>query len=127
MNLFLRILTIIELAFVPGCRRSQPNEKLEGQIKVTEDTMDIKERRIEMPVIPKFSQDYWINATPGILDSLKGKVVLFDFWEYTCVNCIRTLPYLKEWNRRYSGKGLLIIGIHAPEFEFGKKRENVEQ
>ena len=125
--LLLRILTIAAIASVPGCSRNLPNEKLEGQLRVTQDTMDIKERKIAMPVIPKFSQDAWINATPEILDSLKGKVVLFDFWEYTCVNCIRTLPYLKEWNKRYAGKGLLIVGIHAPEFEFGKKRENVEQ
>ena len=128
MNLTtLRNLLIVAIVVVQGCSRNLPNEKLEGQVKVTNDTADIKDRRIEMPAIPKFSQEFWINATPEILDSLKGKVVLFDFWEYTCVNCIRTLPYLKEWNTRYAGKGLLIIGIHAPEFEFGKKRENVEQ
>lgn len=80
-----------------------------------------------MPRIPTFEKEYWINAEPHLVDKLKGNVVLVDFWEYTCVNCIRTFPYLKEWHRRYADKGLIILGVHAPEFVFGKKRENVEQ
>jgi len=58
---------------------------------------------------------------------LKGKVVLIDFWTYTCINCIRTFPYLKTWNDKYKDKGLVIIGIHTPEFEFEKSSENVEK
>ncbi|MGV8142340.1 MAG: redoxin domain-containing protein [Candidatus Pacearchaeota archaeon] len=54
-----------------------------------------------------------------------GKVVLIDFWTYTCINCIRTLPYLTAWDSKYRDKGLVIIGVHAPEFEFEKVKENV--
>jgi thiol-disulfide isomerase/thioredoxin len=68
----------------------------------------------------------WINTEPFTLRSLRGKVVLIDFWTYTCVNCIRTFPFLKEWHERYADYGLVIVGVHSPEFEFEKIRENVE-
>ena len=69
----------------------------------------------------------WINSEPLTLTGLQGKVVLVDFWTYTCVNCIRTLPYLKEWHAKYADKGLVIVGVHSPEFEFEKVTENVVQ
>lgn len=69
----------------------------------------------------------WINSEPLIISELKGKVVLVDFWTYTCVNCIRTLPYLKIWHSKYADDGLVILGIHAPEFVFEKKLENVQK
>ncbi len=69
---------------------------------------------------------HWINSEPLILDNLEGKVVLIDFWTYTCVNCIRTLPYLKQWNEKYADHGLVIIGVHAPEFEFEQNLENLK-
>ncbi len=69
----------------------------------------------------------WLNSPPLTLKGLRGKVVLVDFWEYTCVNCIRTFPYLLEWDRRYRSKGLVIIGVHTPEFEFAKQVENVHR
>lgn len=68
----------------------------------------------------------WLNSTPLTIDGLKGKAVLIDFWTYSCINCIRTLPYITEWDRKYRDNGLVIIGVHAPEFEFEKKRGNVE-
>lgn len=68
----------------------------------------------------------WLNTDqPLTLAGLRGKVVLVDFWEYTCVNCIRTLPYVKAWHERYKDKGLVIIGVHAPEFDFAKDESNV--
>ncbi len=67
----------------------------------------------------------WINSEPLTVAGLEGKVVLVDFWTYTCVNCIRTMPYLKEWHAKYADKGLVIIGVHSPEFEFEKATENV--
>jgi cytochrome c biogenesis protein CcdA/thiol-disulfide isomerase/thioredoxin len=70
---------------------------------------------------------HWINSEPLSLDDLKGKVVLIDFWTYSCVNCIRTLPHVTSWNKEYKDKGLVIIGIQAPEFEFEKKLENVQK
>lgn len=67
----------------------------------------------------------WINSNPLTLSSLHGKVVLIDFWTYSCVNCIRTLPYLTTWYAKYSNAGLVIIGVHSPEFEFEKSYDNV--
>ncbi|MFZ5424572.1 MAG: cytochrome c biogenesis protein DipZ [Patescibacteria group bacterium] len=69
---------------------------------------------------------HWINSDGESLAQLKGKVVLIDFWTYSCINCIRTLPYLKAWHEKYSDDGLVIIGLHAPEFAFEQKVENVE-
>lgn len=69
----------------------------------------------------------WFNSQPLTLNSLRGKVVLIDFWTYTCINCIRTLPYLKSWHEKYKDKGLVIIGVHTPEFEFEKNPDNVEK
>jgi thiol-disulfide isomerase/thioredoxin len=69
----------------------------------------------------------WLNSPPLTLEGLKGKVVLVDFWEYTCVNCIRTFPYLKAWHQKYRDKGLVIIGVHTPEFQFAKEKPNVER
>lgn len=67
----------------------------------------------------------WVNSPPLTMRGLRGRVVLIDFWDYTCVNCIRTLPYLLEWHRRYSEKGLTIIGVHTPEFSFARTRDFV--
>lgn len=69
----------------------------------------------------------WFNSHPLMLESLRGKVVLLDFWTYTCINCQRTLPYLKTWYQEYAGQGLVILGIHTPEFEFEKDPKNVLQ
>ena len=67
----------------------------------------------------------WINSKPLTMQSLRGKVVLVDFWTYSCINCIRTLPYITEWDRKYRNQGLVIVGVHAPEFDFEKKEDNV--
>jgi len=69
----------------------------------------------------------WLNSPPLTLGQLRGRIVLVDFWDYTCVNCIRTLPYVKEWDRRYRNVGLTVVGIHAPEFHFARAEENVER
>jgi len=66
------------------------------------------------------------DSQPSI-DSLRGKVVLIDFWTYTCINCIRTLPFLVDWDAKYKDKGLVIIGVHTPEFEFEKEYDNVRE
>lgn len=68
----------------------------------------------------------WINSEPLTLAGLAGKVVLLDFWTYSCINCIRTLPYVKGWHDAYKDRGLAIIGVHTPEFDFEKDRANVE-
>ncbi len=71
--------------------------------------------------------DAWVNSSPLTIESLRGKVVLVDFWTYTCVNCIRTFPYLKLWHSKYADDGLVILGVHTPEFEFEKNLVNVTQ
>src|SRR6201996_8269898 len=69
----------------------------------------------------------WINSPPLSLQSLHGKVVLVDFWTYSCINCLRTLPYIKAWNEKYKDSGLVIIGVHTPEFPFEKNESNVRE
>jgi cytochrome c biogenesis protein CcdA/thiol-disulfide isomerase/thioredoxin len=69
----------------------------------------------------------WINSPPLSLMMLRGKVVLIDFWTYSCINCLRTLPYIEKWYADYKDDGLVIIGVHTPEFEFEKDAKNVAQ
>ncbi|HEY9166234.1 MAG TPA: redoxin domain-containing protein [Candidatus Kryptonia bacterium] len=85
---------------------------------------DVRSLHVLMPTFPGVSDKYWFN-TYGDTLNLKEKIVLIDFWDYTCVNCIQTLPYLKEWYARYEKLGLVIIGVHSPEFEFAKQKENI--
>ena len=69
----------------------------------------------------------YLNTTPEELSKeIEGKVVLYDIWTYSCINCVRTLPYITAWDDKYSEQGLLIVGIHSPEFEFEKDPENVK-
>jgi cytochrome c biogenesis protein CcdA/thiol-disulfide isomerase/thioredoxin len=80
---------------------------------------------------PEFTDtEDWFN-TPGdrplTMKGLRGKVVLIDFWTYSCINCIRTLPYLNAWNQRYAKDGLVIVGVHTPEFPFEREAANVEE
>ena len=77
--------------------------------------------------MPDLNSGRWINSKEITREDLAGRVVLIDFWDYTCVNCIRTLPYIKEWYRRYHHKGFEIIGVHAPEFTFSKTEDNVRK
>jgi cytochrome c biogenesis protein CcdA/thiol-disulfide isomerase/thioredoxin len=69
----------------------------------------------------------WINLPPLTADGLKGKVVLVDFWTYSCINCLRTLPYVEAWAQKYKESGLVVIGVHTPEFPFEKDRSNVQK
>jgi cytochrome c biogenesis protein CcdA/thiol-disulfide isomerase/thioredoxin len=67
----------------------------------------------------------WVNSPPLTMRKLRGKVVLVDFWTYSCINCLRTLPYLESWDTRYRSKGLVILGVHSPEFAFEHSLGNV--
>ena len=69
----------------------------------------------------------WINSPPLSLAKLQGKVVLIDFWTYSCINCQRTLPYVRDWHDKYSGLGLVVVGVHSPEFGFEKDEGNVRE
>jgi thiol-disulfide isomerase/thioredoxin len=77
--------------------------------------------------VPEFAVERWVNSPPLTAAGLQGKVVLIDFWEYTCVNWIRTSPYTKAWHRDYAELGLVVIGVHAPEFEFGRQAANIDR
>lgn len=67
----------------------------------------------------------WLNTTPLTPAALRGKVVLVDFWTYSCINCLRSLPYVEAWSRKYKDHGLVVIGVHTPEFAFEKDKANV--
>jgi cytochrome c biogenesis protein CcdA/thiol-disulfide isomerase/thioredoxin len=69
----------------------------------------------------------WINSAPLTRDSLRGKVVLIDFWTYSCINCLRAIPYVKAWAQKYKDQGLVVIGVHSPEFAFEKSVDNVRR
>ena len=69
----------------------------------------------------------WLNSSPLTMDQLKGKVVLVDFWTYSCINCLRAIPYVRAWADKYKDQGLVVIGVHAPEFAFEKRIDNVKK
>jgi thiol-disulfide isomerase/thioredoxin len=69
----------------------------------------------------------WLNSPPLTIEALRGKVVLVDFWTYSCINCLRAIPYVRAWAEKYKDQGLVVIGVHAPEFAFEKNVENVRQ
>jgi cytochrome c biogenesis protein CcdA/thiol-disulfide isomerase/thioredoxin len=69
----------------------------------------------------------WLNSPPLTKEALRGKVVLVDVWTYSCINCLRTLPYVKTWAQKYRDQGLVVIGVHAPEFAFERNVDNVKQ
>lgn len=69
----------------------------------------------------------WLNSTPLTAESLRGKVVLVEFWTYSCINCLHTLPYVKAWAEKYSKQGLVVVGVHTPEFPFEGDVGNVKK
>jgi cytochrome c biogenesis protein CcdA/thiol-disulfide isomerase/thioredoxin len=91
------------------------------------------DKKLDLPVLgraPEFvGNEHWFNTSgdrPLTLRGLRGRVVLVDFWTYSCINCIRTFPYLKAWDARYRKDGLTIVGVHTPEFPFERDPGNVE-
>lgn len=78
--------------------------------------------------MPEFTGiEAWLNSGALTAEELKGKVVLIDFWTYSCINCIRTLPYVTAWHEKYKEKGFSVIGVHTPEFAFEKEEDNVRE
>ena len=76
---------------------------------------------------PELYGDFWFNSEPLPIGALRGKIILVDFWDYSSINCLRTIPYIKEWNRRYQSLGLVVIGVHSPQYPFGRDPENVHR
>lgn len=79
------------------------------------------------PLASLDTADAWLNSPPLAADTLRGKVVVVQFWTYTCVNWLRTLPHLRAWADKYKEQGLVVIGVHSPEFEFEKTIDNVSR
>jgi len=78
------------------------------------------------PAAPDFANiEKWHNSAPLSMAQLRGKVVLVDFWTYTCINCIRTLPYVRGWYDKYKDQGLVVVGVHTPEYPVERSSANV--
>jgi cytochrome c biogenesis protein CcdA/thiol-disulfide isomerase/thioredoxin len=82
---------------------------------------------VEGQLPPLSGAALWLNSPPLTAEDLRGKVVLIDFWTYSCINCLRTLPYVRAWADKYRDQGLVVIGVHAPEFAFEKDPDNVRR
>ncbi|MFA5136192.1 MAG: cytochrome c biogenesis protein DipZ [Patescibacteria group bacterium] len=117
-----------------GLTKFEDNKAVQTELKkITESkNMDKKDLGKPMQQMNQLAPEIipggeWLNTKPLTLAELKGKVILIDFWTYTCINCQRTFPYLKQWWKKYQDKGLVIIGVHSPEFEFEKDKNNLKQ
>ncbi len=82
---------------------------------------------VEGVMPPPAAGGLWINSAPLTREALRGKVVLVDFWTYSCINCQRTLPYVRDWHAKYRERGLVVIGMHTPEFAYEKVEANVRR
>src|SRR6478752_10769175 len=103
----------------PSSRR-RPTRSLAHHLAGEEATLPVEGR------LPSFDgATGWLNTAPLTPDELRGRVVLVDVWTYTCVNWLRTLPYVRAWDARYREHGLTVIGVHTPEFEFEHIVDNV--
>ncbi len=80
---------------------------------------------VSAPEFPQKRADQWLNSEPLTLEGLRGKVVMIDFWTFGCWNCYRSFPWMNEMEARFEGEDFIIIGVHTPEFEREKKRDNV--
>jgi cytochrome c biogenesis protein CcdA/thiol-disulfide isomerase/thioredoxin len=87
-----------------------------------------EERLDDYGPAPDFTAvEEWVNSPPLTIAGLRGKVVLLDFWTYSCINCLRTLPYIRAWHDEYRDDGLVIVGVHTPEFAFEREADNVRR
>jgi len=87
-------------------------------------------KSLRLPVedaMPAFAPGQWLNSPPLSPASLRGKVVLVQFWTYSCINWLRTMPYVRAWERKYGAQGLVVVGVHAPEFGFERDLDNVRR
>jgi cytochrome c biogenesis protein CcdA/thiol-disulfide isomerase/thioredoxin len=106
-----------------------PDAQGNGMMKVS--SQSAAESPLSLPVegtLPELSGAVkWLNSPPLTAEQLKGKVVLVDFWTYSCINCLRSLPYVNAWANKYHDQGLVVIGVHAPEFAFERDANNVQK
>ncbi|MBD9590752.1 cytochrome c biogenesis protein DipZ [Pseudomonas sp. PDM03] len=122
----------IEQALVGRLAGKTPNGSgaMMARAPVADGAMSVADRApgtlpIEGKLPPLDGAVQWLNSPPLDAQALKGKVVLVDFWTYSCINCLRSLPYVKAWAEKYRDQGLVVIGVHAPEFAFERNVDNV--
>ncbi|VXB52167.1 cytochrome c biogenesis protein DipZ [Brevundimonas sp. G8] len=108
----------IEQALLGGIGRGMPTNAA---------PTDLANLPVEGVMPPLTGATTWINSPPLTTEQLKGKVVVVDFWTYSCINCIRSIPYVRAWAEKYKNQGLVVIGVHTPEFAFEKSEANVRQ
>jgi len=108
----------------------RPSQKTASGSSVTMQGKPSDQANAELPVedlMPSLAgAEEWLNSPPLSLEALKGKVVLVDFWTYSCINCLRSIPYVRAWAEKYKDHGLVVIGVHAPEFAFERNVANVK-
>jgi len=128
-----QIILLLALFLFTSCNNSRSMDTSKRELpaeraKLAASLEDLKGEHVKMPKLPfAYEASRYINTTSQELpELLKGKVVLIDIWDYTCVNCIRTLPYIQSWAEKYKDKGLVILGVHSPEFAFDKEAGNLE-
>jgi thiol-disulfide isomerase/thioredoxin len=139
-----RLPTVLETQFPDGNRTSNGRRSLAGILFTGMFWMSLiffaphaaahsaKPQASSLPVLfqaPEISGlSHWINSKKiSSMKELRGKVILVDFWTYSCFNCINTFPYVQSWHEKYAKDGLVVLGIHAPEFLFERKLDNVKQ
>ncbi|MFK3791853.1 cytochrome c biogenesis protein DipZ [Pseudomonas piscis] len=103
----------------------QAQDHLGGAMMAAAGAMSAPALPVEGQLPPLSGAVQWLNSAPLNAEALKGKVVLVDFWTYSCINCLRSLPYVKAWAEKYRDQGLVVIGVHAPEFAFERDVGNV--
>jgi cytochrome c biogenesis protein CcdA/thiol-disulfide isomerase/thioredoxin len=101
--------------------KQQPNSLLKSQVTSASSALNVQ----STPAPELQGLTNWINSSPRTLSSLKGKVVLVDFWTYSCINCIRSIPFVEKWYQTYQDQGLVVLGINTPEFAFEHNPANV--
>ena len=125
------ILTRISLASTSGVEQKLLDRLHPKVVRIPDQTLtitDTGETLTDSSLLSSLSgATAWINSPPLTADQLKGKVVLIDFWTYSCINCLRTLPYIRAWAAKYKDSGLVVIGVHTPEFPFEKDLSNVQK
>jgi thiol-disulfide isomerase/thioredoxin len=111
------VLVLVAVGAVVVASQSSPSSVSGG--------VDVKNLKVG-PQVPTLSKAQgWLNTKPLTGADLTGKVVLYDFWTYSCVNCVRSIPHIRAWYQRYAADGLVVVGVHSPEFDFEKSPSNV--
>ena len=122
--------TPAKFSIVNAVRAQEPSRRAPGRKRTAASTVSTRETRAvlgdEGNMPPLEGAVGWLNSVPLSREALRGKVVLVDFWTYTCINSLRPLPYVKAWAAKYKNAGLVVIGVHTPEFSFEHEPANVE-